>query len=128
MSTNSTASRPTPSGTTTSKTPEALRSSIVLRLAAALDAAALRLQQAAAGQSTFANDADLKAALALLKILPDILPRLVSPAPPPPPPAPPEPHPGSPLIPKCKICGAGPGAHWTEDCPQNPNPRPPFRW
>jgi hypothetical protein len=127
MSTNpSAASRPTPSGTAAPKSPAELRQSIVLRLAAALDAAALRLQQAASGQSTFANDADLKSALALLKILPDILPRLNNPAPPPAPPPPPQPV-RIPLIPKCKICGDGPGAHWTEDCPKNPNPRPQFR-
>jgi hypothetical protein len=27
-----------------------------------------------------------------------------------------------PQIPVCPICGAGPGAHWPEDCPKNPKP------
>jgi hypothetical protein len=27
-----------------------------------------------------------------------------------------------PQIPVCPSCGAGPGAHWPEDCPKNPKP------
>ena len=107
-----------------------LHTSILTRLAIALDAAAARLQSAAAGRSTFTSDADLKAALALLKLAPTLLPFL-QPTPPPPPPAPPPPPPEVPnwkqpgfqipLIPKCCFCGMGPGAHWDYECPKNPD-------
>ncbi|MDB5319248.1 MAG: hypothetical protein JWN40_879 [Phycisphaerales bacterium] len=104
----------------------ALHTSILTRLAVALDAAAARLQSAAAGRSTFTSDADLKAALALLKLAPALLP-LLQPAPaqasPPPAPNPPPPpiRYQIPLIPKCPLCNKGPGAHWAEDCPENPD-------
>jgi hypothetical protein len=107
-----------------------LRANILNRLALALDAAAARLQSAAAGRSTFASDADLKAALALLRLAPALLPLLQPGSPPPPakpPPPPPElpywKQPGFqiPLIPKCCFCGMGPGAHWDHDCPKNPD-------
>jgi hypothetical protein len=118
-----------------------LHHSILARLALALDAAAARLQSTAAGRSTFTSDADLKAALALLRLAPVILP-LLQPEPPPPKASPPSPPPSSspsklpfshdipfwkqpgfpiPLIPKCPLCNKGPGAHWAEDCPENPD-------
>ena len=89
---------------------------------------------AARGDSVFANDADLKSALALLKLVPHLLP-LIAPPPPPPPPdtrtreeklglPPGYFSQGPPLIPKCEYCGAGPGAHWTQHCPENPNRQP----
>ena len=59
----------------------AVRLSILTRLALAIDSASQRLQSAAAGQSVFASDADLKAALALLKLLPDVLALLPKPRP-----------------------------------------------
>jgi hypothetical protein len=117
-----------------------LHHSILARLALALDAAAARLQSTAAGRSTFTSDADLKAALALLRLAPVILP-LLQPEPPPPKASPPSPPPSSPsklpfshdipfwkqpgfpipLSPKCPLCNKGPGAHWAEDCPENPD-------
>src|SRR3954447_14159897 len=38
--------------------------------------------------------------------------------------APPETYENWPIpqIPVCPSCGAGPGAHWPEDCPKNPKP------
>jgi hypothetical protein len=127
----------TPAPAPNPRTLRALHASILARLATACDHAAARLQAAAADQSVFANDADLKTALALLKFLPHLLP-LIAPPPPRPTPPPldtrthlekfgyPPGFRGIPLIPKCEHCGAGPGAHWTEDCPNNPN-RPPRR-
>ena len=110
----------TPSTTTPAAEPPDLseiRLSILTRLALAIDAAAQRLQNAAAGQSVFASDADLKAALALLKLLPDILALLPKPKPRY------EPRPYQPpkiYCPECPHCGAGPNTHWPENCPQCP--------
>lgn len=49
------------------------RQSILVRLAAAVDNAADRLRQAAAGEGLFTSDADLKMTLRLLDLLPQLL-------------------------------------------------------
>jgi hypothetical protein len=102
-----------------------LHAIILTRLAVALNSAAARLESAAAGHSTFTSDADLKTALALLKLAPTLLPLLKpTPAAQPPQPEPDPPPPIEyqiPLIPKCPLCNKGPGAHWAEECPENPD-------
>jgi len=105
-----------------STTPDlrALRQSILAHLAQALDAAALRLARAADGECPFENELDAKTTLALLKTLPDLLPRLRNPKPPT------DENPdddddqeySTPSIPICPICLQGRGAHWVRDCPQ----------
>src|SRR5438128_2363864 len=57
----------------------ALRTTILTNLATALTSATARLATAAAGHPTFTSDVDLKATLALLKTLPQILPLLPEP-------------------------------------------------
>jgi hypothetical protein len=101
----------------------ALHAQILATLATALHSASLRLRNSTDGHSTFTSDADLKAALALLKLAPDLLPLLKQSAPAPPPPVPYREQPGFqiPLIPKCPICNKGPGAHWPDRCPDNPD-------
>lgn len=115
-----------------------LRDRIILHLARATDYAAARLLAAAAGQSPFRSDTDLKAALALLRTFPRIIEhietyddRLV----------PLDGHEFNravidearhifdtynpnvglnavPVIPRCPICLKGPAAHWVDDCPE----------
>jgi hypothetical protein len=95
---------------------------ILAQLAEAVDLAIKRFARAANGESVFRDNADLRAMLALLGYVPLIL----------------EKYQVSkratydwsqhqiPLIPKCEFCGDGPGAHWTEDCPKNPDRVPRF--
>jgi hypothetical protein len=90
------------------------RNLTIARLILALDASSKRLLEAATGESPFANDGELKMALALLKALPTLFEsiRLIPP--------PDTGQPRIPLIPKCPICGQGPGAHWPDNCPKRP--------
>jgi hypothetical protein len=90
-----------------------LRECILTRLGLALDAAADRLKRAASGESVFTNPFDLKATLALLNLAPELLAKFELQES-----AYCNKNYGIPLIPKCPICGAGPGAHWPDYCPQ----------
>jgi hypothetical protein len=87
---------------------------IVERLSEAVDAASQRLCDAARGEAAM-SEPQLKAVLAIIKLLPEVLENL--PKQPSPPPY------QTPLIPRCEICGAGPGAHWPDRCPGNPAQR-----
>ena len=90
---------------------------ILSRLAKAVDLALKRFVRAANGESVFRDNSDLRAMLALLEQVPLILEKCQS-----------SEHVAYdwsqhsiPLIPQCEFCGDGPGAHWTHDCPKNPD-------
>ena len=88
-----------------------LRPRTLAHLVKAVDAAAYHLWLEQRGRYDFPHDDARHAAVALFKSAPAILPLL---------PEPEEPQPdygGIPLIPRCFICGRGPGAHWPDDCP-----------
>ena len=105
-----------------------LRLGILTRLAFGILNASERLHHAAAGRSVFSDQAQLQATLALLRLVPTFLEEMryldsdekaakLKAA------IEERKHRSPPLIPKCEVCGAGPGAHWTEDCVQNPTRR-----
>src|SRR5689334_9374503 len=95
------------------------RAQLLSDLIAAVSAAVNQLREVMAGTREH-SDLNLKAAHELLKLAPAILgadaeqfepPQTFE-------------YGSVPLIPICEICGAGPGAHWTDDCPKGPPRRP----
>ena len=96
-----------------------LRQRAIRRMTLAIDSAALQIQQMQEGRAP-SGDRREKHFLDVIRMLP-IVSRLTEPSAP-------APAPISydnweyPKIPVCKICGQGPGAHWSADCPDNPNP------
>ena len=93
-----------------------MRLKLLHHLAEAIEHAADLMRRSMAGESVFSNNDERQAALALIKLFPAIESHLKSP------PRAPRFDYGIPLIPKCPLCGEGPGAHWPQDCHKNPTP------
>lgn len=101
------------------------REGILNDLTVAVEKAAGRLRQAAAGEGVFTSDGDLRMTLRLLDLLPQVLELLPS-QPPDDPDAEPDDDekdeyglPSS-RFPICPICGIGPGDHDWYYCPKKP--------